>query len=87
MFVERERLIPYLMLEDSAVEDFAGLDYTSDKPNAVVVGTAPSKFDYEHMNTAFKYVGITPLCLLILYSALKYKDWVLIQWNPFIRTP
>ena len=42
MLVERERLIPYLMLEDSAVEDFVGLDYTSGKPNAVVVGTPPS---------------------------------------------
>ena len=60
------------MLEDSAMEDFAGLGCTSDKPNAVVVGTAPSKFDYEHMNTAFKYVGIVmPLLLNKLETISK----------------
>ena len=44
------------MLDASAMEDFAGLNCNHGNPNAVVVGLAPSKFDYEHMNTAFRYV-------------------------------
>ena len=41
------------------MEDFAGLDCESEKPNVVVVGLAPSMFDYEHLNTAFRYVAYT----------------------------
>ena len=53
--VERAGLTPHLMLEDSALEDFVGVGRGSgDKPNAVIVGLAPSKFDYEHLNTAFR---------------------------------
>ena len=54
--VEREGLTPYLMLEQSALEDFAGMECDSVKPNAVVVGLAPSMFDYEHLNKAFRRV-------------------------------
>lgn len=55
--VEREGLTPHLMLEESAMEDFAGLKCSGDagRPDAVVVGLAPSQFDYEHLNTAFRY--------------------------------
>jgi hypothetical protein len=34
-----------LLMEDEAMEEFDGLD--TDRPNAVVVGLAPSKFNYE----------------------------------------
>jgi len=50
--VEQESLRPFLLLEESATEDFAGV--ARDNPNSVVVGLAPSMFDYEHMNTAFR---------------------------------
>ncbi|KAJ1667704.1 hypothetical protein IW140_001238 [Coemansia sp. RSA 1813] len=44
---------PLLLLEDAALEQFADVDQ-SPPYNAVVVGLAPSKFDYEHMNCAFR---------------------------------
>ncbi len=50
--VGREKLRPLLLLEQSALEDFDGVD--TDDPNAVVVGLAPSLFDYKHMNDAFR---------------------------------
>ena len=56
--VEREGLTPYLMLDDSAMEDFNGLDCDSGNPNAVVVGLAPSVFDYHHLNVAFRCVCV-----------------------------
>jgi len=50
--VEQESLRPFLLLEESATEDFECV--ARDNPNSVVVGQAPSMFDYEHMNTAFR---------------------------------
>ena len=50
--VEQESLHPFLLLEESAMEDFEGV--ARENPNSVVVGLAPSMFDYEHMNTAFR---------------------------------
>jgi len=44
---------PLLLLEEAALEDFEGIQ-CSGEMNAVVVGLAPSKFDYETMNNAFK---------------------------------
>ena len=58
------------MLEDSAIDDFAGLNCNHGNPNAVVVGLAPSKFDYEHMNTAFRYAGIVYKATLFLHYNL-----------------
>ena len=40
------------LLEDSAKEDFEGVDCS--QPNCVVVGLAPSKSDYDHLNKAFR---------------------------------
>ncbi|KAJ1816075.1 hypothetical protein LPJ75_002148 [Coemansia sp. RSA 2598] len=44
---------PLLLLEDEALEQFADIDQ-SEPHTAVVVGLAPSKFDYQHMNRAFQ---------------------------------
>ena len=52
--VEMENLRPFCLLQDEAMEDFAGLDMTN--PNAVVVGLAPDYFNYEHLNKAFRCV-------------------------------
>lgn len=42
-----------LLMEDEAMEEFKGLD--TDNPNAVVIGLAPSKFNYEKV----KYVCLS----------------------------
>ena len=62
--VERENLKPLLLLEESALEDFRGIDGDRLKQeiegdrerefNSVVVGLAPSKFDYKTLNCAFR---------------------------------
>ena len=65
--VEREGLTPHLLLEESALEDFSGVGCNSDSPNAVVVGLAPSKFDYEHLNIAFRYTCVYTCMLQLLW--------------------
>ena len=52
--VEQDSLRPLLLLEKSAKEDFEGV--SGENPDSVVVGLAPSMFDYQHMNEAFRYV-------------------------------
>ncbi|KAJ2364482.1 hypothetical protein H4S01_003760 [Coemansia sp. RSA 2610] len=44
---------PLLLLEDDALAQFADIDQCPPH-NAVVVGLAPSKLDYAHMNQAFQ---------------------------------
>ncbi|KAJ2519719.1 hypothetical protein GGI11_002495 [Coemansia sp. RSA 2049] len=44
---------PLLLLEDAALEQFGDIDQTPPH-TAVVVGLAPSRFDYSHMNRAFR---------------------------------
>ena len=66
ILIEKEKLIPYLMLEDSALEDFAGIECNSKEPSAVVVGVAPSMFDYQHLNKAFRLVAPNQICHILL---------------------
>ena len=50
--VQAQKLRPLLFLEQRALEDFP--DVNTENPNAVVIGLAPDKFDYNHLNNAFK---------------------------------
>uniref|UniRef100_A0A915D8D1 Haloacid dehalogenase-like hydrolase domain-containing protein 2 n=1 Tax=Ditylenchus dipsaci TaxID=166011 RepID=A0A915D8D1_9BILA len=50
--IQQKNLRPMLFLEDEAMEDFKDIDTSN--PNCVVIGLAPSKFDFQDMNTAFK---------------------------------
>lgn len=44
-----------LLLSPEALEDFDGLSCEdNEKPNAVVVGLAPTEFFYERLNEAFR---------------------------------
>ena len=45
---------PLLLLEDAALEDFDGVVKPEKDRNAVVVGLAPSQFNYDTMNEAFR---------------------------------
>lgn len=49
-------------MEDAAMDEFKGLD-TSD-PNAVVVGLAPSKFNYAHVISVEGAGAEAHLCFL-----------------------
>ncbi len=54
--VEAEQLHPLLLLEDSAREDFEGVNDRQTGPyDSVVIGLAPSRFEYSHLNQAFRY--------------------------------
>lgn len=50
--IDKHQLRPMLFLEEEALEDFQDVDTTN--PNAVVIGLAPTKFNYEYLNEAFK---------------------------------
>ena len=52
--IHHRHLRPHLMIHNNAIEDFAGVDTSN--PNAVLVGLAPNKFNYQDMNTAFRWV-------------------------------
>lgn len=43
------------MVDDAALEDFTGFtDIKEDEKNAVVIGLAPSMFNYSELNKAFR---------------------------------
>lgn len=54
-YLERERLQPYLLVHPDLREDFAGL--APGGREAVVVGDAGERFDYAHLNHAFRLLG------------------------------
>lgn len=49
------KLRPMLLIDAAAKEDFDDLVNPNDKPNAVVVGLAPEKFNYDNLNEAFRF--------------------------------
>ncbi|KAI4467543.1 4-nitrophenylphosphatase-related [Holotrichia oblita] len=53
LIIER-KLKPLFLLSPEAMEDFEDLVCKDDKPNAVVIGLAPSEFHYEKLNEAFR---------------------------------
>ncbi|PVG01874.1 hypothetical protein CPB86DRAFT_794855 [Serendipita vermifera] len=60
---ERDIKRPYLLLSPSAEEDFAEFrkdENQSEPHDAVVVGLAPTKFTYEHLNVAFRILSAAP---------------------------
>ncbi|XP_064164243.1 haloacid dehalogenase-like hydrolase domain-containing protein 2 [Anguilla rostrata] len=81
--VERRSLRPLLLLEDSALEDFAGIE-TSD-PNAVVVGLAPDHFNYQTLNKAFRLI-LEGAPLIAVHKARYYKrkDGLALGPGPFV---
>ncbi|KAL9556634.1 hypothetical protein MBANPS3_001788 [Mucor bainieri] len=61
---------PLLIMEDAAMEEFKGIDVND--PNAVVVGLAPSKFNYEKLNEAFRLLSSNPGIELIAVHKARY---------------
>ena len=70
--LEREGLRPMLLLEDSSMEDFEGIN--CDQPNSVVVGLAPSRSGYNHLNAAFRSIYIVNFQLF--HASLLLGDGV-----------
>lgn len=49
------QLNPMLLIDPAAMEDFQDLVNDETTSNAVVVGLAPSKFNYDELNKAFRF--------------------------------
>ncbi|KAK7896427.1 hypothetical protein WMY93_021752 [Mugilogobius chulae] len=81
--LEQTQLRPLLLLDNSALEDFTGID-TSD-PNAVVIGLAPDQFNYHNMNKAFRLI-LSGAPLIAVHKARYYqrKDGLALGPGPFV---
>lgn len=85
-FVRHRGLKPYLMIEDEAKEDFAGLcDFPESEINAVVIGLAPTMFDYQHLNVAFRLLQRGAELIAIHKGRyFKKKDGLYLGPGPFV---
>ncbi|XP_060092179.1 haloacid dehalogenase-like hydrolase domain-containing protein 2 [Heteronotia binoei] len=81
--LEEKRVRPLLLVEESALRDFRGLD-TSD-PNAVVIGLAPEHFNYQTMNKVFRLIlDGAPLIAVHKARYYKRKDGLALGPGPFV---
>ncbi|XP_039615600.1 haloacid dehalogenase-like hydrolase domain-containing protein 2 [Polypterus senegalus] len=81
--VEQKQLRPLLLVEDSALEDFQGIDISD--PNAVVIGLAPEHFNYQTMNRAFRLIlDGAPLIAIHKARYYKRKDGLALGPGPFV---
>ena len=65
--MKTRQLRPYLMLSESAMEDFS--DISQEDPNAVLVGLAPEKLNYENMSQAFRLIKEKEAPLIAIHKA------------------
>uniref|UniRef100_A0A914ZME4 Haloacid dehalogenase-like hydrolase domain-containing protein 2 n=1 Tax=Parascaris univalens TaxID=6257 RepID=A0A914ZME4_PARUN len=80
----KEQLRPMLFLEDTALEDFQDVDQTN--PNAVVIGLAPSCFNFERLNDAFRLL-LNGAKLIAIHKGRYYrrKDGLALGPGPFVE--
>ncbi|MEM0915937.1 MAG: TIGR01458 family HAD-type hydrolase [Planctomycetota bacterium] len=85
--IQRQRLRPHLLVHPSVRADFDGLD--SADPNAVVVGDAGERFDYDSLNAAFRVLVEDDGRPLISMGANRYfKDGdggLSLDMGPFVE--
>ncbi|VDN41039.1 unnamed protein product [Gongylonema pulchrum] len=82
--IKKNDLRPMLFLENEALEDFQ--DVTVKEPNAVVIGLAPSKFDFTSMNAAFRLL-LNGAELIAIHKGRFYrqKDGLSLGPGPFVK--
>ncbi|XP_043937780.1 haloacid dehalogenase-like hydrolase domain-containing protein 2 isoform X2 [Protopterus annectens] len=81
--LEQKQVRPFLLVEDSALEDFKGLN--TDDPNAVVIGLAPEHFNFQTMNKAFRLIlDGAPLIAIHKARYYKRKDGLALGPGPFV---
>ncbi|KAK7791161.1 hypothetical protein R5R35_013328 [Gryllus longicercus] len=80
------KLSPYLMVSDDALEDFADIVDASKPFDSVVIGLAPSKFDYTHLNEAFRLL-LNGAPLVAIHEGRYYKrpDGLALGPGPFVK--
>lgn len=83
-YLERQRLRPYLLIHQKLEPEFDGVDQSS--PNAVVVCDAGERFDYRHLNRAFRLVmDGAPLIAVGMNRYFRSGDALQLDAGPFIR--
>ncbi|KYM99819.1 PREDICTED: haloacid dehalogenase-like hydrolase domain-containing protein 2 [Cyphomyrmex costatus] len=65
------QLKPMLFIDPTAMEDFQDL-ITDNTPDAIVIGLAPSKFNYEELNKAFRLL-LDGASLIAIHEGRYYK--------------
>lgn len=81
--LEQNQQRPLLLVEDSTLEDFTGID--TSEPNAVVVGLAPDHFNYSALNKAFRMIlDGAPLIAIHKARYYKRKDGLALGPGPFV---
>ncbi|PWA26578.1 hypothetical protein CCH79_00000717, partial [Gambusia affinis] len=81
--LEQKQHKPLLLVEDSALEDFTGID--TSEPNAVVIGLAPDHFNYQTLNKAFRMIlDGAPLIAIHKARYYKRKDGLALGPGPFV---
>lgn len=95
--LRKKNLRPMLFLEDTAMEDFNGvemillflqnkhLDIPTDNPNCVVVGLAPTQFHYDKLNSAFRLMHNDKCAELIAIHKGKYYRYGLFSFYVYMN--
>jgi len=90
-YLLQHNLRPLCLVEDEILDtDFEGVDTTEADPNCVLVGLAPSKFNYDKLNEAFRLLlrlkeessaqhdkdsdDSKPPLLVVIHRATYYRD-------------
>ncbi|KAJ3192761.1 Haloacid dehalogenase-like hydrolase domain-containing protein 2 [Irineochytrium annulatum] len=83
--VEKRALRPLLLLADAAMPEFDGID--TDDPNCVVVGLAPSLFEYESLTNAMRVLlkdGGSELIAIHKARYFQRRDGLALGPGPFV---
>lgn len=71
--VESRNLRPLLLLDDAALSEFDGC--CTEDPNCVIVGLAPNKFDFHHLNAVYRMLSNdSSMPLIAIHKARYFKQ-------------
>ncbi|BES99780.1 unnamed protein product [Nesidiocoris tenuis] len=70
--IKREKLKPMLIVDDAALEDFGDVSRFEGKPDSVVVGLAPEKFNRPCLNEALRLL-LDGARLIAIHEGRYYK--------------
>ncbi len=82
-YVQAHRLKPYLLVHPALETEFADLE--CDPPNAVLLGDAEDRFDYRHLNRAFRVLMEGgPLLAMGNNHYFQDRDGLSLDIGPFV---
>jgi HAD superfamily hydrolase (TIGR01458 family) len=82
-YIESRQLRPYLLIHPALESEFADLDTAS--PNAVLLGDAEDRFDYAHLNRAFRVLMQGgPLLAMGNNHYFQDRDGLSLDIGPFV---